>query len=44
MRVRSAVVQYRIQQHAVVLGERLVAVRVGTVCANLALKEAGVTI
>ena len=41
VRVRSAAVEYRVEQHAAKLGERLVALRSGTVCANLARKEAG---
>jgi len=41
VRVRSAAVEYRVEHHAEKLGERLVALRSGTVCANLARKEAG---
>ena len=39
VRVRSAAVEYRLDHHAEQLGERLVAVRAGTGCANLARKE-----
>ena len=41
VRVRSAVVEHRLDQHAAALGERLVAVRAG--CANLARKKVGAT-